>query len=261
MKVVSTFLKAGVPLGKIQKFRELLEENATRLTDKHGMYDYLPFILSEEENRICTEIDGRHVAVIFDGTSRVDEALAIILRFVDSDWCIQQRLVRVSMLAKSLTGEELARELISVLSVTYSITSNSLLAAMRDGASVNNVAIQTLKIVYPLVNDIRCFSHTIDHVGVCFETPALSDFITLWICLFSHSPKTRLLWRSRTNKSMSSYSATRWWSKWEVIKDVMVYFTDVEPFLRENEDVGLHLRPKLLKFLTTLRLCRNFALK
>ena len=60
VKVVSTFLKAGVPLGKIQKFRELLEENATKLTDKHGMYDYLPFILSEEENRICTEIDGRH---------------------------------------------------------------------------------------------------------------------------------------------------------------------------------------------------------
>ena len=28
----------------------------------------------------------------------------------------------------------------------------------------------------------------------------------------------------------------------------MVYFTDVEPFLRENEDVGLHLRPKLLNF-------------
>ena len=24
----------------------------------------------------------------------------------------------------------------------------------------------------------------------------------------------------------------------------MVYFADVEPFLRENEDVGLHLRPK-----------------
>ena len=147
VKVVSTFLKAGVPLGKIQKFRELLEENATRLTDKHGMYNHLPFILSEEENRICTEIDGRHVAVIFDGTSRIGEALAIILRFVDSDWCIQQRLVRVSMLAKSLTGEELARELISLLSVTYSITSNSVLAAMRDGASVNNVAIQTLNCV------------------------------------------------------------------------------------------------------------------
>ena len=123
-------------------FRDLLEENAARLTDKHGMYDYLPFILREEESCIRMEIDGHFVAVIFDGTSCVGEALAIILRFVDSDWSIHQRLVRVSMLAKSLTGEELARELISVLSVTYSITSNSLLAAMRDGASVNNVAIQ-----------------------------------------------------------------------------------------------------------------------
>ena len=103
--------------------------------------------------------------LLFDGTTHVGETLAIILRFVDSDWCIQQQLVRVSMLAKSVTGEELARELISVLSVTYSITYNSLLAVMRDGACVNNVAIQTLKVVYPLVIDIRCFSHKIDHIG------------------------------------------------------------------------------------------------
>ena len=40
----------------------------------------------------------------------------------------------------------------------------------------------------------------------------------------------------------------RWWSKWEVIKQVMLYFADVEPFLRENEDFGPHLRLKLLTF-------------
>ena len=45
---------------------------------------------------------------------------------------------------------------------------------------------------------------------------------------------------------MASYSATRWWSKWEVIKQVMLSFGDVEPFLRENDDVGPALRPKLL---------------
>ena len=53
---------------------------------------------------------------------------------------------------------------------------------MRDGVSVNNVAIQTFKIVYLLVINICCFSHTIDHVRVRFETPGLSEFITLWIC-------------------------------------------------------------------------------
>ena len=146
VRVVSTFLKVGFPLSKISKFRDLFEENAARLTDNHGMQDYLPLILSEEESRIRSEIDGRQVAVIFDSTSRVGEALAILLRFVDAEWCVQQRLVRVQMLAKSLSGEELARELISVLSVTYSIRSTTLLAAMRDRASVNSVAIRTLEL-------------------------------------------------------------------------------------------------------------------
>ena len=248
VRIVSTFLKAGVPLNKISKFRDLFEENGARLTDNRGMLDYIPFILKEEESRIRAEIEGQSVAVIFDGTSRVGEALAILLRYIDAEWCVRQRLVRVQMLAKSVTGEELARELISVLSVTYGIKSNMLLAAMRDGASVNGVAIRTVKVVYPLIIDIRCFSHTIDRVGDKFETPTLSDFMTLWICLFSHSPKTRLLWRSRTNKSMPSYSTTRWWSKWEVIKDVLLSFADIEPFLRENEDLGPNLRSKLLAF-------------
>lgn len=34
---------------------------------------------------------------------------------------------------------------------------------------------------------------------------------------------------------MKTYSATRWWSKWEVMKQVLEYFGDVKPFLRENE--------------------------
>ena len=45
VKVVSTFLKAGVPLNKIDCFRDLLEENALRLTDRRNMHDYIPFIL------------------------------------------------------------------------------------------------------------------------------------------------------------------------------------------------------------------------
>ena len=44
------------------------------------------------------------------------------------------------MLSKALTGEETARELISVLSTCYNIPSDCLLAAMRDRASVNNIA-------------------------------------------------------------------------------------------------------------------------
>ena len=104
-------------------------------------------------------------------TSRLGEAQAVVLRFVNRDWSVQYRLVRMQMLSKLLAGEEIARELINVLSVTYSICPINLLAAIRDRTAINNVAMHTLKIVYPLVVDIGCFSHTIDHVGSQFNTP------------------------------------------------------------------------------------------
>ena len=59
------------------------------------MHDYVPFILKEEESRIRSEIDGQQLSVIFDGKSRLGEALAVVLRFVSSDWSVEQRLVRV----------------------------------------------------------------------------------------------------------------------------------------------------------------------
>lgn len=112
------------------------------------------------------------VAVIFDGSSRLGEALAIILCFVDrSTLTIHQRLVRVQILAKSMAGEEVAQELLSVLSTEYGIASSNLLAAMHDRASVNTVAVRTLKVLYPNLLDIGCYSHTIDHVGENFDTP------------------------------------------------------------------------------------------
>lgn len=192
------------------------------------MHDYVPFILKDEENRIRQEIDGKQLSIIFDGTSRLGEALAIVVRFVNDDLSIHQRLVRLQMLIKSLTGEEIARELITALSVSYSIHPSNLLGAMRDRASTNNVAMRSLMIVYPKVVDIGCFSHTIDHVGGYFKTPVLTDFTSLWISLFSHSPKTRLLWNTRTNRSMKSYSSTRWWSEWEVMKQMFLYFGDIQ---------------------------------
>ena len=245
VKVVTALLRAGIPLSKLDSFRDLLEEHAYRLTDRRHMFDLVPFILKEEEARIKNEITGKY---LFDGTSRLGEALAVIVRFIGEDWTLEHRLIRMQMLSKSMTGQEVARELISVLSVTYGVRSELLLAAMRDRASVNNLAMETVSVVYPFVVDIGCFSHTLDHVGENFKTPILTDFMHSWISLFSHSPKTRLLWKSRVGRSMSTYSSTRWWSKWEVVKMVMLYFGDIQPFLIQNDDIGPATRPKLLSF-------------
>ena len=62
--------------------------------------------------------------------------------------------------------------------VNYAIALQHLLAAMKDLASVNEAAVQTLKIVYSNLLSVGCYSLTIDRVGKQFYTPNLSCFIT-----------------------------------------------------------------------------------
>ena len=219
-----------------------------RLSDRRRMSDLIPFVLKEEQLRIKQEISSEFVSVIFDGTSRLGEALAVVFQFVGVDWTIEQRLVRVQLLVKSLSGDEIACEIISILSTSYGIESNRLLACMRDGASTNGVAVRTLAILYPNMLDVKCFSHTLDCVGENFDIPVLNEFISTWISMFSHSPKARLCWRKLTGCSMKSYSATRWWSKWEVMHQLMIQFGDVEQFLTRYSDVGPSTNAKLQAF-------------
>ena len=102
---------------------------------------------------------------------------------------------------------------------------------MRDRASVNNVAVSTLSIMYPSVIDIGCFSHTLNHVGEKFNVPTLDKFMKHWEKMFTHSYKARLLWRERTGKSIVTYCPTRCWSKWECEKQIFDLFGDVPAFI------------------------------
>ena len=48
--------------------------------------------------------------------------------------------------------------------------------AMHDRASVNDVAMRTIKIVYNELLDVECFSNTLNHVGERMNTPIPHDF-------------------------------------------------------------------------------------
>lgn len=123
-----------------------------------------------------------------------------------------------------------------------------LLAAMRDRASVNNVAIRTLSIVYPKLLDVGCFSHTLDHVGEKLNTPVLDVFAKkAWINMFSRSPKSKLAWKMLT---VRSYSNTRWWSKWEMLKQAHDCFGDVVSFITTSDDISPANKSKLLELLS-----------
>ena len=83
------------------------------------MCQLVPFILSEELQKVKQEIYGQSVSLIFDGTTHVAEAFVLILRFVDDDWEIKQRVVSFRLLSKSLLGEEVARLIVGCTFTEY----------------------------------------------------------------------------------------------------------------------------------------------
>ena len=112
-KVVSSFLPGGALLAKIDSFRVLLEESAYSLSGSQHLGDLIPCILDEEKRKVNV-IAARHVPVIFDETRHVCEAMVVVLHY-------NQRVVRLMLLEKSLTVEEVSRQLITTLSTDLGI--------------------------------------------------------------------------------------------------------------------------------------------
>ena len=210
IQTVQSFLKAGIALQKIDHLRPLLEANNCLLTHSSHLTTYIPFILEEEDKQLHAEIASTTtLLVVFDGSTHLGEAVATIVRFVDTNWILQQRLV----------------------------PSSRLVAAKRDGAAVNGAALRNMKeIMFPQLFDIICSSHSLDNVGRHFDIPLLDEFGQLWIGVFARSPAAKLKWKMRTGIAIKSHSNTRWWSYWEVLDQLLSQFADVEPFL---ENLGV----------------------
>ena len=118
-----SMLQAGIPLAKVDFLRPLLESDRNeRLTDSSHLSLYVPFLLEEEAKQLKEEMkEARFCSVVFDGHTHLGEALVIVIRYVDSSWSLQQRLIRLHVLAKSLNGSQLARELITCVNMTVCV--------------------------------------------------------------------------------------------------------------------------------------------
>ncbi len=83
--------------------------------------------------------------------------MVVVVRYINDEWEICQKVARLMLVAHSMTGDEVARQLIFTLSRELGITSHQLIASMRDRASVNNAAIRTVSVVFPDMFDIGAF--------------------------------------------------------------------------------------------------------
>ena len=82
---MSEFLKAGIPLNKIDNLRELLEAGGFLLSHSSHLRQLIPFILDQELDNLKHSIAGKPVSIIFDGTTHVAEAFVVLVQFVDTE--------------------------------------------------------------------------------------------------------------------------------------------------------------------------------
>ena len=53
------------------------------ITDTRQMHDIIPFFLKIEKAKIRSEIQDKNVSIVYDGTSKFGEVLAVIIRYFD----------------------------------------------------------------------------------------------------------------------------------------------------------------------------------
>ena len=148
-EIVACVISGGIPLSKVDILRALLEKYGHRLTHSANLREIIPAVLEKEREKLLSELESvKEASVIFDGTARMGEALAIIVRFVQEDFIPTQRLIRLEVLAKALKGGELAQRLMSCLAVKHNFGPNTIIGGIRDGASVNGAALRQLKFFY-----------------------------------------------------------------------------------------------------------------
>jgi hypothetical protein len=102
---METFLAAGLPPSKIDDLKGLLRGD---VVGSSHMKEFIPKVEAFEFQRLREEIKGQKVTVIFYGTTRLGEAIAVLLRWCPSDFSsIQMRLVTLQTAEKHMDGAEL----------------------------------------------------------------------------------------------------------------------------------------------------------
>eukprot|EP00733_Pompholyxophrys_punicea_P001149 Pompholyxophrys_punicea_v1_NODE_508_length_1810_cov_3.367521.p1 type:complete len:390 gc:universal NODE_508_length_1810_cov_3.367521:416-1585(+) len=184
LDVLQTFMSAGVPIAKMDTFRPLFQKYVFPLTSSDHMRDLILFVREQEVALVSKEILNKYLCVIFDGTTRQGEVLNVVVRFTNEERRAKQLLIKVKIYEASLSGIQVCQSISDLLLRTYQIHPEKVVSVVRDGAAVNNVAVEHMAGLFPNIMSIVCFSHTFDRVGVYFNVPVASRFMKHYGKLF-----------------------------------------------------------------------------
>ena len=160
--MTESFLSAGIPLSKIDDLRPFLEKHGHRLTSSGHLSELISSILEKEKEKVKSELQSvDEVSIIFDGTTRLGDALAVVIRFIQETFKPTQRFLQLQVVAKALKAKKLAQRLMSYVAADHDFGPSMLLAAIRDGRSFSEWSSLASAVILLSKHDGHCvfFSH------------------------------------------------------------------------------------------------------
>jgi hypothetical protein len=220
LHVLEVLMRQGLPLLVMDssEFRALLEENNYRLGGADSLALLIPASASVELSTLAKEIKGRWCAFVFDGTTRWAEVYAILAMFVDDLGRLQRRVLKLSLLERSLNSDQLARYIMATLR-SMGVDNERVAALISDRASTNTAAVDMLLVFMIFAIFIGCFSHTLNNVGKKFIFDVLDDFMAAFLSM-QRSKGACMIWVTLAGVVPRSHNAIRWWALHEAVRHV-----------------------------------------
>ena len=252
-RVCETVMYAGVPMAKIDMLRNLLEREGHALTHSSELSaTYIPQIEDRELKCVVKELLEQYFAVIFDGTTRLGEAINVVTRSITDDFMIRMRLVAFKTTKVHCDGDALFRLILNTLQTKLGLNLDYCVAYARDSCATNHSAVNLLMPASANALNMLCFPHTLHNTGKHLELPVLNEFMTSWLSLVPQPGAAKLHWEAILGKGCSKYSKVRWWSRWEIMQEIATNFGALPNFLADldNNNIGDATTKKMIAILT-----------
>jgi hAT family C-terminal dimerisation region len=257
LKGIRAVLKSGVGINGLcsdngEELKDLLEEGLNiRMGEDRTLRDYIPVLLQAEFLQMCAELKdaGYKVAIVFDGTTRICEVECVLFRFcVPGKLLAQQRVVALHHLTKSLDSKEVAK-VVETTREKYNVPKDQILFMNQDRVEVNRKALQGLEILYENSLSLFCLSHTLDKGEMLLDccSDVTKKLVTKWLKNV-WKPGFKDAYKKRYGKFPMTFSKTRWWSRFDVLKEIYEIRGDLENWWKEmvNKNISKKTFAKFL---------------
>ncbi|CAM9751028.1 unnamed protein product, partial [Heterosigma akashiwo] len=237
--VVKSFCKSGNSFQSIDSHSEMLEKYGHALPGSNHLGVLIPFLLKEEKKMLLKEFEGCNVGVMFDGAAWNGECLCIIFRAISDKWTIMQRVVKITLVVKSMNNRNIKSEIVDCILRVMNKRFPEILGFSYDRAGANKKAIAGLLPDFSDSHGLPCIPHTFDRVGGNFNSPRARRFFGHMQSLLALSYQARALFLLKVGFAWPDASDTRWWSVWETYVHMLVAGEDIDTFILDGYEEDL----------------------